>query len=377
MANNISTGAILAEAWSLVKGSKLAFFKIIVLSFIAAGFLILAGLYLMLNFAVLGFGISTVIAVVISISCLFTYFKLVCTLRMTGIKRSLGMSLVISKTWLEVKKVQMSLLIIGVLYYLIQNLLSFSGKYILNNTVPVIVLLAVFLFVFLVIQSIFMVFAVPLIIMKNENPMAALQVGWGKTIENFFSIIKLEFVLVSLNMIALILFGIGLLWAMPLFYIANGILFRNIFGVKAKNTSPAPTLNDANMMNLTFIIILIISLACGLSLLTLWMQKTKTTSTSLSALGITKITASQFKLPMTRTDDCFATATLANIKPYVYVNICNFSNAASALAALNASSSIFTQSIDCQSSSECTAILSDEKRKWPIVSILVVFPSKS
>lgn len=76
--------------------------------------------------------------------------------------------------------------------------------------------------------------ALPLVVEKNMSPWQALETS-RKTVTHrwfrMFGFLIIMSILITLSMIPL---GIGLIWSLPLFLIAYGIIYRNMFGLEAE-----------------------------------------------------------------------------------------------------------------------------------------------
>lgn len=81
-------------------------------------------------------------------------------------------------------------------------------------------------------------FAVPLVLDKGLSPMQAVIISIRVVNQQWKAFVKLYLILTLLTFfLSLITFGIALIWLMPLYYNAKGILYRDIFTEAGNNTS--------------------------------------------------------------------------------------------------------------------------------------------
>ncbi len=72
--------------------------------------------------------------------------------------------------------------------------------------------------------------AMPLIVEKNLSPWDALEASRKAVTHRWFRFVGLYIVMLVIMIVAAIPLGIGLIWVMPMFMLAAGIVYRNIFG---------------------------------------------------------------------------------------------------------------------------------------------------
>ncbi|VAW93809.1 hypothetical protein MNBD_GAMMA23-742 [hydrothermal vent metagenome] len=75
--------------------------------------------------------------------------------------------------------------------------------------------------------------ALPLIVEKGLSPWQAMEVSRKTISHRWFRMLGFFIVASILITISMIPLGIGLIWTLPMFIIAYGILYRNMFGVEA------------------------------------------------------------------------------------------------------------------------------------------------
>lgn len=78
--------------------------------------------------------------------------------------------------------------------------------------------------------SIAYTFALPLIVDKKLGVWAAMEVSRQAVTQHWFMVFSVLLVLGLLTMLSAIPMGIGLIWTLPLFMIAHGVMYRKIFG---------------------------------------------------------------------------------------------------------------------------------------------------
>jgi len=92
-------------------------------------------------------------------------------------------------------------------------------------------------FVLLILPGIYLFFAyfmpMQLVVDKGLSPWRAMEVSRRAITKRWFSFFFLSLILIFINIIALIPFGLGLIWSIPLTVVCYGIVYRNMFGVEA------------------------------------------------------------------------------------------------------------------------------------------------
>lgn len=74
------------------------------------------------------------------------------------------------------------------------------------------------------------VLAIPLVVEKDLSPWQALETSRKAITHRWFRVFGLYLVMVVIMIVAMIPLGIGLIWVFPMFLLAFGIVYRNIFG---------------------------------------------------------------------------------------------------------------------------------------------------
>ena len=79
--------------------------------------------------------------------------------------------------------------------------------------------------------------AMPLVVEKGLSPWQALEASRKAVSKRWFGFLGFYIVMMLIMLVSMIPLGIGLIWTMPMFLIAWGILYRNMFGCEAKTAA--------------------------------------------------------------------------------------------------------------------------------------------
>lgn len=74
--------------------------------------------------------------------------------------------------------------------------------------------------------------AIPLVIKDQLNPLKAVRVSLRVISRQFFAFATIYMVMSILAVLAVLTFGIGFIWVIPMFYNVKGILYREVFGIE-------------------------------------------------------------------------------------------------------------------------------------------------
>jgi len=74
--------------------------------------------------------------------------------------------------------------------------------------------------------------AIPLVIKDHLSPIKAMRISLTVVFRRLFTFLSIYAVLSILFILSLFTLGIGLIWTIPLFYNAKGIIYREIFGIE-------------------------------------------------------------------------------------------------------------------------------------------------
>lgn len=98
-------------------------------------------------------------------------------------------------------------------------------------------------FILLVIPGIYLSVAymlvIPLIIDKGMGPWEAMEASRKAITPQWFKIFFIYFLLAVIYMISAIPLGVGLIWTLPMFIVAGGIIYRNLFGISEATSAAA------------------------------------------------------------------------------------------------------------------------------------------
>lgn len=73
--------------------------------------------------------------------------------------------------------------------------------------------------------------AIPLVVERGLTPWQALETSRKAITQRWFKVFGLFLLLGLITLVSAIPLGVGLVWTIPLFVIAMGVLYRTIFGV--------------------------------------------------------------------------------------------------------------------------------------------------
>jgi hypothetical protein len=212
---NFNIGDLLSESWQKVKGTKglvLGGFLIYYVVMLAAstvlgmvfGFVGLAG----------GSGLASIIIgqIVIGIIAAGLSYPFMAGVMMIGIRRAADQPVSFNEMFNHFG-LFLPLLITGLimmtLVYLGMLLLLIPGIYL----------------------SVAYLLALPLVIERGLSPWQALEASRKAISQHWFQVFGLLLVLSLIMTLSILPLGIGLIWTIPLFTVAMGVLYRTIFGV--------------------------------------------------------------------------------------------------------------------------------------------------
>ncbi|MBI3187471.1 MAG: hypothetical protein HYZ31_06380, partial [Gammaproteobacteria bacterium] len=79
--------------------------------------------------------------------------------------------------------------------------------------------------------------AMPLVVEKGLSPWQALEASRKAVSKHWFGFLGFYIVMILIMLVSMLPLGIGLFWTMPMFLIAWGIMYRNMFGCEAKTAA--------------------------------------------------------------------------------------------------------------------------------------------
>ncbi|MCA1765050.1 MAG: hypothetical protein LC633_02160, partial [Desulfobulbaceae bacterium] len=107
-----------------------------------------------------------------------------------------------------------------VIAYILTSILTFIGFFLL--VIPGIYL------------SVAYALVIPLVIDKEMSPWQAMETSRKGVQRHWFKVFGLYIVMSIICFISAIPMGLGLIWTVPMFFMVNGILYREVFGVNQK-----------------------------------------------------------------------------------------------------------------------------------------------
>ena len=211
---DFTIGDLLSEAWQRVKGTK---------GIIIGGFLVFYAVLLVASFLIGGFfGIlgmvsdspmlSVVVEMVVGIFASALADPFMAGINMVGIRRAADQPISFNDIFSHFGRtvpLVITAIISMVLIYLGMILLIIPGLYL----------------------AIAYMLAIPLVVERGLSPWQALEASRKAISQHWFKVFGLFLLLGLITGISAIPLGIGLVWTIPLFTIAIGVLYRTIFGV--------------------------------------------------------------------------------------------------------------------------------------------------
>ena len=205
---------LLSEAWQRVKGTK---------GIIIGGFVVFYAVLLVASFLIGGFfGIlgvvsdspmlSVVVEMVVGIFASALAYPFMAGINMIGIRRAADQPISFNDIFSHFGRtvpLVITAIISMLLIYLGMILLIIPGLYL----------------------AIAYMLAIPLVVERGLSPWQALETSRKAITQHWFKVFGLFLLLGLITGISAIPLGIGLVWTIPLFTVAIGILYRTIFGV--------------------------------------------------------------------------------------------------------------------------------------------------
>jgi hypothetical protein len=207
-------GELLSESWQRVDGTK----GIIIGGFIACFVaLMLCGLVLSQAFSfvlMMSHDVTTLMVATMLLSLLITSlaYPFMAGINMIGIRRAADQPVRFSEVFAHLGR-SLPLIITAIIMLVLVNLGSM-----------LLVIPGVYL-------SIAYLLAIPLVVERRLSPWQALEASRKAISQHWFKVFGLFLLLCLINLVAVLPLGIGLIWSVPLFVVAMGVLYRTIFGV--------------------------------------------------------------------------------------------------------------------------------------------------
>ncbi|MEX6501787.1 hypothetical protein [Pseudomonas zhanjiangensis] len=211
---DFNIGELLGESWQRIKGTK---------GIIMGGFLVFYVVMLVASFVLGGvFGVLgalnenpvTLIVgqLLISILSSAVAYPFMAGINMVGIRRAADQPLSFNEIFSHFGRtlpLVITAVLMMVLIYLGMLLLVLPGLYL----------------------AIAYMLAIPLVVERGLSPWQALEASRKAISQHWFKVFGLFLLLGLITILSVIPLGIGLVWSIPLFVIAMGVLYRTIFGV--------------------------------------------------------------------------------------------------------------------------------------------------
>jgi len=211
---DFTIGGLLSEAWQRVKGTK---------GIIIGGFVVFYAVLLVASFLIGGFfGIlgvvsdspmlTVVVEMVVGIFASALAYPFMAGINMIGIRRAADQPISFNDIFSHFGRtvpLVITAIISMLLIYLGMILLIIPGLYL----------------------AIAYMLAIPLVVERGLSPWQALETSRKAITQHWFKVFGLFLLLGLITGISAIPLGIGLVWTIPLFTVAIGILYRTIFGV--------------------------------------------------------------------------------------------------------------------------------------------------
>ncbi len=208
----LTVADVINESWRLTKGTKWTFnIAISVYGILIILASVLALLPILLSLVV-NPGVLIVLAVVFYLSLMLLSNPMTIALIMMGINRATDQPISAGMLFSQYHKTFPLFAVI-----LVSGILINIGSYLL--IIPGIYL------------AIAYALSAPLVAEKDLSFWRAMETSRKAITHKWFTMFGIVFVLLVLNMIAMLPFGIGLIWTIPMSFIAIGITYRNIFGL--------------------------------------------------------------------------------------------------------------------------------------------------
>ncbi|TBU80679.1 hypothetical protein DNK06_09285 [Pseudomonas daroniae] len=211
---DFSIGSLISEAWQLTKGTKgiiIGGFLVFYVAMFIASFVIGAvlGVFTLFSENLVLIIISQVVTTILASAAAYPFMA---GLNMVGIRRAAGQP------------------------FSFNEIFSHFGRTVPLLITAVVMMLLIYIGIFLlVLPGIYLavayMLAIPLVVERGLSPWQALETSRKAISQHWFKAFGLFLLLGLIVAISAIPLGIGLIWSVPLFVVAMGVLYRTIFGV--------------------------------------------------------------------------------------------------------------------------------------------------
>lgn len=207
-------GELLSESWQRVKGTK---------GIVIGGFLVFYAVMMAVSFALGGiFGlmglagnetvVSAITEMLLGMLASAMAYPFMAGLNMVGIRRAADQPISFNEIFSHFDRtvpILVTVLLSIVLIYAGMLLLIIPGIYL----------------------GVAYILAVPLIVERGLTPWQAMEASRKAITQHWFKVFGLLLVLGLIAVLSILTLGIALVWTLPLFVIAIGVLYRTIFGI--------------------------------------------------------------------------------------------------------------------------------------------------
>ncbi len=211
---DFAIGELLGEAWQRVKGTKgiiiggfLVFYAVMfVVSFVLGGML---GVFGALSESPAAVMVGELLIGVLASALAYPFMA---GINMIGIRRAADQPISFNEIFSHFGRtlpLMITAVVMMLLIYLGMFLLIIPGLYL----------------------AIAYMLAIPLVVERGLSPWQALEASRKAISQHWFKTFGLFLLLGLITLVSVIPLGIGLVWSIPLFVIAMGVLYRTIFGV--------------------------------------------------------------------------------------------------------------------------------------------------
>jgi len=212
---DFSIGDLISEAWQRTKGTK---------GIIIGGFIVFY-VALFVAMTVLGFvfglvglgseeniGLMMIGQLIISVLASALAYPFLAGINMIGIRRAADQPVAFGEMFSHFGRTMplvITAIVMMLLVYIGMILLIIPGLYL----------------------SVAYMLAIPLVVERGLSPWQALEASRKAITQHWFKVFGLFLLLGLIMTLSMIPLGIGLIWTIPLFVVAMGVLYRTIFGV--------------------------------------------------------------------------------------------------------------------------------------------------
>ena len=211
---DFSIGDLLTESWQRVKGTKgiiIGGFLVFYAALLAASFVI-GGVFGLLGAINDNLGLTVLVQMIVSVLASALAYPFMAGINMVGIRRAADQPVNFNDIFSHFGRtvpLVITAIVSMLLIYLGMLLLIIPGVYL----------------------AIAYMLAIPLVVERGLTPWQAMEASRKAISQHWFKVFGLFLLLGLIGMVSAIPLGIGLVWTIPLFVIAIGVLYRTIFGV--------------------------------------------------------------------------------------------------------------------------------------------------